>query len=114
MYEAHVGGWEVALVLFIIGYILYRMDKVKVAKILHMILRLMYIIIIVAGAGMLVMTDFADWTLLVKGILGIVAIGLIEMAMVRASKRVPSTGFFIGALVLFVLVILIGYGVILR
>lgn len=110
--ESHVGAWEVAFVLLIVGYLLYRLRKEKVAKILHMILRLMAVIIVVSGGWMLFQFHAADVLYYVKGLLGIVTIGLMEMALVRGSKGTPSHGFFIGALVLLVIVILIGYRVI--
>lgn len=109
--QSHVGAWEVALVLLIIGYILYRMDKNKVGKVLHMILRLMFVIIIVSGVWMLFQFRAADVLYYIKGILGIMTVGLMEMSLLRAAKDKPSGGFFIGALVLLVIVIMIGYRV---
>lgn len=110
--ESHVGAWETAFVLLIVGYILYRAGKHRIAKILHMILRLMAVIIVVSGAWMLFQFHTTDVLYYSKGLLGITAIGLMEMALVRGAKNTPSVGFFAGALVLLVLVILIGYRVI--
>jgi hypothetical protein len=110
--ESHVGAWEAAFVLLIVGYILYLVNKHTIAKILHMILRLMAVIIVGSGLWMLFQFHAGDVLYYVKGLLGIVTIGLMEMALVRGSKNTPSAGFFAGALVLLVLVILIGYRVI--
>jgi uncharacterized membrane protein SirB2 len=110
--ESHVGAWEVAFVLLIVGYILYRVNKHTIAKVLHMILRLMAVIIVGSGVWMLFQFHAGDVLYYVKGLLGIATIGLMEMALVRGSKNTPSVGFFAGALVLLVLVILIGYRVI--
>ncbi|UFJ39551.1 YisL family protein [Brevibacillus humidisoli] len=110
--QSHVGAWEVAFVLLIIGYVLYRLDKQKIAKVIQMILRLMYVIIAVSGIWMLLAFRTDDPLYYIKGLLGIATISLAEMAMVRASKQRPSLGFLIGCLVLFVVVILIGYRVI--
>ncbi len=110
--ESHVGAWEVAFVLLIVGYILYRAGKQRIAKVLHMILRLMAVIILVSGAWMLFQFRAAEPLYYVKGLLGFLTIGLMEMALVRAGKGTPSIGFFAGALVLLVVVILIGYRVI--
>ena len=109
--ESHVGGWEVALVLLIIGYILYRAGKERVARILHMILRLMIIIIAVSGIWMLFAYHAGDVLYYVKGILAILAFGLMEMSLGRARRNEASIGFFVGALMLLVVVILIGYRV---
>jgi uncharacterized membrane protein SirB2 len=107
--ESHIGGWEVAFVLLIIGYILYRVGKAKAGKIVHMLLRLMIVITLLSGAGLLFSFHATDFYYYVKGILAIVVFGLMEMSMVRASKNKPSTGFFIGAIAAMVLVILLGY-----
>lgn len=109
--EAHVGGWEVAFVLLIVGYILYRAGKAKVAKILHMLLRLMVVIILVTGAWLLFQFHTSDAYYYVKGLLAIVVFGLMEMSLGRARKQENSIGFFIGTLVVMVLVILLGYRV---
>ncbi|QRG66511.1 YisL family protein [Brevibacillus choshinensis] len=109
--EAHVGGWEVAFVLLIIGYILYRVGKTKVAKVLHILLRLMMVIILVSGAWLLFQFHTSDIYYYVKGLLAIVTFGLMEMSLGRARKQEGSTGFFIGALVVIVVVIMLGYRV---
>jgi uncharacterized membrane protein SirB2 len=110
--ESHVGGWEVAFVLLIIGYILYRAGKERVAKILHMILRLMIVIIAVSGIWMLFAFRAGDWLYYVKGLLALIVFGLMEMSLGRARRNEASIGFFVGALALMVIVILIGYRVI--
>lgn len=107
--ESHVGGWEVAFVLLIIAYILHRMGKAKAGKILHMILRLMIVIILASGAGLLFSYHATDVYFYIKAILALVVFGLMEMSLGRASRQQPSLGFFIGAIVLMVVVILFGY-----
>jgi len=109
--EAHVGSWEVAFVLLIVGYILYRAGKARVAKILHMLLRLMVVIIFVTGAWLLFQFHASDVYFYVKGVLAIAAFGLMEMCLGRARRQEGGIGFFIGALVLLVIVIMLGYRV---
>ncbi|WP_376717852.1 YisL family protein [Brevibacillus aydinogluensis] len=110
--EAHVGGWEVAFILLIVGYILFRLGKEKVGNIVHMFLRVMMVIVVVTGGWMLFKFHTGDVLYYVKGLLGIVVFGLMEMALGRARRQEASIGFFVGALALMVLVILIGYRVI--
>ncbi|GAA4708426.1 DUF1516 family protein [Brevibacillus fulvus] len=110
--HAHVGAWEAAFVLYIIAYILVRLRQNRIAKILHMILRLLFVIIVVSGLWMLFAYMAGEVRYYIKGILGLVTIGLIEMTMGRATKGKANLSFFILSLVLFVLVILIGYQVI--
>ncbi|MGG1658515.1 YisL family protein [Brevibacillus sp. NRS-1366] len=109
--EAHIGGWEVAFVLLIVGYILYRLGKAKAGKIVHMLLRLMIVIILVSGLWMLFQYHASDFYFYVKGILAIITFGLMEMSLGRARRQDASLGFFIGALVVMVLVIMLGYRV---
>lgn len=109
--KAHVGSWEVAFVLLIIGYILYRIGKEKAAKGLHMLLRLMLVIILVTGAWMLFQFHATDVYYYIKGVLAIAAFGLMEMGLGRARRQEGSIGFFIGALVVLVIVIMLGYRV---
>ncbi|MED1724827.1 YisL family protein [Brevibacillus parabrevis] len=109
--ESHVGGWEVAIVLLIVAYFLYRAGKEKVGKIVHMLLRLMMVIILVSGAWMLFTVHASEVYFYVKGLLAIVAFGLIEMSLGRAKRQEGSIGFFIGCLIVLVVVIMLGYRV---
>lgn len=110
--ESHVGAWEVAIVLLLVGYILYRMNKPKAAKVIQMILRLLYVIIVGSGIWMLFQFRSSDPLYYVKGLLGIVTVSLAERALSRAAKQQPSVGYLVATLVLFVVVILVGYRVI--
>ncbi|ASJ55353.1 YisL family protein [Brevibacillus formosus] len=109
--EAHVGSWEVAFVLLIVAYILYRVGKAKAGKIVHMLLRLMMVIILVSGAWMLFVGHATDFYYYVKGIIAVIAFGLMEMSLGKAKRQEGSIGFFIGCIVVLVLVILLGYRV---
>ena len=110
--ESHVGAWEVAIVLLLVGYILYRLDKQKAAKVIQMILRLLYVVIVGSGLWMLFQFHSSDPLYYLKGLLGIATIALAEIALKRAAHRHPSLSYLVAALVLFVVVILIGYRVI--
>lgn len=100
-----------AFVLLIVAYILYRAGKAKAGKIVHMLLRLMVVIILVSGAWLLFQFHTSDVYFYVKGILAIIAFGLMEMSLGRAKRQEGSIGFFIGALAVMVLVIMLGYRV---
>ncbi|WP_432774879.1 YisL family protein [Brevibacillus gelatini] len=109
--ESHVGSWEVAIVLLIVAYFLYRAGKEKAGKIVHMLLRLMMVIILVSGAWMLFTVHASEVYYYVKGLIAIVAFSLIEMSLGRAKRQEASMGFFIGCLVALVVVIMLGYRV---
>ncbi|WP_227936756.1 DUF1516 family protein [Alkalihalobacillus deserti] len=105
MSAAHGDSWYVTILLFVITYILIKMGVSKGAKILHMILRLFYIIMIFSGVVLLM--NVWDFALLyvIKGILAIVLIYAMEMILVKTKKgtigsRAPMYwGLFIVSLV---------------
>ncbi|ARK31545.1 DUF1516 family protein [Halalkalibacter krulwichiae] len=114
MYHAHVDSWWLTILLFVIAYFLLKAGKQKGAKIVHMILRLFYVIMIFSGVTLLISLQF-PFVYVLKGILALVLIYAIEMILVKTKKgtigsRAPMYwGLF--ALTL-VLVVLLGMGII--
>ncbi len=108
MTYAHGDSWWVMILLFIITYFLIRAGVNKGAKILHMILRLFYIIMIFSGVVLLFNWGFPAAYVL-KGILAIVLIYAMEMILVRTKKGTLGTkapmywGLFVIVLVIVVL-----------
>lgn len=114
LYQSHIGSWAILVLLFFVAYFLLKGGVHKGAKIVHMILRLFYIIMVVSGIGMLVNYSFPAMYV-VKGILAIVLIYAMEMLLVRTSKGTIGSKapmYWILVIVTLVLVILLGYGVI--
>ncbi len=85
MQHAHVDSWWLLIVLFLITYFLLRAGVNKGAKILHMIVRLFYIVMIFSGIYLLFMWGF-PLTHVLKGVLAIVLIYAMEMILVRTKK----------------------------
>lgn len=89
----HITTWVVAVVLFLIAAFMQRDSKGR--KILHMVLRLFYILIIITG-----LTLFIEWSSSdpmvygIKFLLGILTIGMMEMVLVRSKKQKPVTMFW--------------------
>ncbi|GAK11895.1 YisL family protein [Geomicrobium sp. JCM 19039] len=110
-FASHQGSWAFVAALFIVAYFLFTSHKNKPGKILHMILRLFFIIMLVSGVGMLFEMG---WPLvyIVKGILAVVMIGLMEMSLGKAKRGENGMGAFIGVIVLLVIVALMGFNVI--
>jgi len=99
MTHAHLTAMAVTLILFIVGVFLQRSGgKEKALKIIQMILRLFYLLIIITGAMMLFQTVFPILYIL-KALLGLVTIGMIEMVLTRSIKGKP-TGMFWGILII--------------
>lgn len=112
-YQSHIGSWAITILLFVISYILLKAGKNKGAKILHMILRLFYVIMVVSGVGMII--GGYPHIYMVKGLIAIVLIYSMEMLLVRTAKGTIGSkagmywGIFVVALII---VVLMGYGVI--
>ena len=109
MTHAHLTAMAVTLILFIVGVFLHKSGgKEKVLKIVQMILRLFYLLVILTGAMMLFQTTF-PFLYIIKALLGIVTIGMFEMVLTRSIKGKP-TGMFWGILILsLVVTIFLGF-----
>ncbi|MGH2317249.1 YisL family protein [Planococcus sp. 4-30] len=89
----HITTWVVAVILFLVAAFMQRDSKGR--KILHMVLRLFYILIIITG-----LTLFIEWSSSdpmvygIKFLLGILTIGMMEMVLVRSKKQKPVTMFW--------------------
>jgi hypothetical protein len=117
MIHAHVTSWLLALILFFVTYMLYKKNAGKKAKIFHMILRVLYLAILATGGHMLAgyLLDpgiVNQGPLIIKGTLGVVMIGLMEIILVqrkRGEGRVLNWVFFFITLLL---LLFYGYSVI--
>ncbi|MFA9559185.1 DUF1516 family protein [Evansella sp. AB-rgal1] len=113
MYFAHSDSWWVMMLLFIVAYFLFRKGIHKGAKILHMILRLFYIVMLFSGVVRLTVWNF-DLLYVAKGLLAIALIYAMEMILVKTKKGTIGTkapmywGIFGVSLVL---VLLLGFRV---
>lgn len=90
----HITTWVVALVLFLAAAFMDRESKGR--KILHMILRLFYILIIITGLALFIEWSSSDAMQYgMKFLFGILTIGMMEMVLVRSKKQKPVTLFWI-------------------
>ena len=116
MIDAHVTSWFLALILFFVTYMLYKKNAGKKSKILHMILRVLYLAILATGGHMLAgyLTDpgiVNQGPIIIKGTLGVVLIGLMEIILVqrkRGESRLLNWVFF---WITLLLVLFYGYSV---
>jgi hypothetical protein len=102
-FKAHQGSWGVLVVLYLISYIFSKQ------KITHMILRLFYVIMLVSGIGMLALGALQT-VFIVKLVIAVLAIGLMEMTILRKRRNEPTGAFFILLIVLVAVLVSIGYG----
>lgn len=98
MTHAHITTWVIALILFFVAVSMQKGGNSKAPKMVHMTLRLFYILIIVTGAILLIGLSSITLMYVIKVLAGIWVIGMLEMILVRSSKG-KSTGMFWGLLV---------------
>ncbi|WP_085521792.1 DUF1516 family protein [Tuberibacillus sp. Marseille-P3662] len=91
MLHSHVGLWTLAIVFFIISFILLKAGKDKGQTITHMILRLLYVLVFITGF-MLVNRYGFSLLAVIKGLFGLLVIAGMEMTLIRSKKR-ASSGF---------------------
>jgi Protein of unknown function (DUF1516) len=108
----HVTSWSLALILFIIALLLHNKGNEKSAKIVQMVLRLGYLLIIISGTLLLV--NYPDGIidgammgeLIVKVISGLWVIAALEMILVRGAKK-KTTALWWGQLVIALVIVLV-------
>ncbi|HET7629680.1 MAG TPA: DUF1516 family protein [Bacillales bacterium] len=110
--QVHIYSWTITLLLFVVVFILAKSGKApKPQKIIHMILRVFFVLTLLTGIGLVVSYNFASATL-IKGALGILLIVLMELITGKARDR-ERTGWLSAAFIVdLVLVFYFGYGVI--
>ncbi|MCM2675393.1 DUF1516 family protein [Alkalicoccobacillus plakortidis] len=118
-YQSHAGSWAFLLLFFLAAYFLFRFGKPKASKIIYMIVRLFYIIMLVSGIGMLVFNlnasaDIGNFvsgniSFLIKGLLAIMLIGIMEVIMGKTKRRETTGSLWIVFVVLMVAVVALGY-----
>ncbi|ADU31268.1 YisL family protein [Evansella cellulosilytica] len=110
--HSHALFWFVGIVVFFLTVIFINNGKAKASKILQMVLRLMYVLLLVTGIWLIVLNGFY-WSAVVKGLLAIWLIFVMEFISNRMAKgSLSGKGkaiFWIQFIVAFVLVLYFGY-----
>jgi cytochrome b561 len=102
--HAHITAWFIGLILFFVAVSMYKSGNQKGAKIVHMILRVFYILIILSGGMLISMSTMY----LLKGLVGIWIIGAMEMTLGKTSKQEKATAGWIQFIVALLLVLYLG------
>jgi hypothetical protein len=107
MTHAHITAWVVAVILLIV--LLFLQKQGKNTKVLHMILRVFYLLII--GTGIVMLFGLYQITLMyiLKSLLGIVLIGLFEMILVRGKKAANTKNLWVPFIIVFLVVLYLGF-----
>ncbi|MFL6556480.1 MAG: DUF1516 family protein, partial [Bacillus sp. (in: firmicutes)] len=94
MIHGHITAWLLALILFIVALFLHKGGKEKGAKIVHMILRVLYLLIIATGVGLLFSVFKIDVWYVLKAVVGLWVIGLFEMILSRVANKRRTSVFW--------------------
>lgn len=118
MLHLHLTALIIAVILFIAVYAMYKKDNTKenkTALILHMVLRVFYVLILFSGIMVYVgnmegISNAGDHMRYgIKALLGLFSIGFMEMAVVRLKKKsAKASMFLIICLVLIVATVILG------
>jgi len=101
----HITTWVVGLILFFIAL------AIKNPKVVHMILRVDYLLIIATGVALFIKgMDYGEGMLYgFKFIAGLLVIGMMEMALVKKGKGKPYTTFLVLVFVFFFITAFLGF-----
>ncbi|CEG22240.1 hypothetical protein BN1080_01162 [Planococcus massiliensis] len=92
--HVHITTWVIGIVLFLVAAFMNRDSKGR--KIVHMILRLFYILIIITGLALFIEWSSSDAMQYgLKFLFGLLTIGMMEMVLVRSKKQKPVTLFWV-------------------
>jgi hypothetical protein len=107
--HGHITAWVLALILFVVALFLLKSGKEKGAKIVQMILRVLYVIIFATGAGLLFSVYKIDVWYILKAVIGLWVIGLFEMILARVASKRRTSVFWIQFIIAWVLVLYLGF-----
>ncbi|KGX83934.1 YisL family protein [Pontibacillus marinus] len=114
MTHLHITSWVLALILLGVAVWLYRFGKAKPGKIVHMILRLDFLLILYSGGSLIgnYFEGISGFTgeLIIKVIAGIWTIAAIEMIANKAKKRQPARTWWIQFFIAFIIAVVLGFG----
>jgi hypothetical protein len=109
MTHAHLTAWFLALVLFFIALGLHKGGKQKGAKIVQMILRLFYVLILLTGAMLLFSIATISFLYILKAVVGLWIIAAFEMILGKTVKNANASGSWIQLIIAFILVLYLGF-----
>ncbi|MBY0121068.1 YisL family protein [Bacillus sp. S/N-304-OC-R1] len=109
MIHAHITTWVLAIVLFLVALGLHKSGKTRALKVVQMILRLFYLLIIGTGIWILSSLHSISMLYILKSLLGVVVIGFFEMILVRTIKGKNTAMFWVLFLIAFIAVLYLGF-----
>lgn len=92
--HAHITSWVIGLILFVVALALHNGGNAKGRKIVQMVLRIFYVLILITG--ILLFSKHQSYSPALYGLKflgGVIVIAMMEMILVRLSKG-KGTGLF--------------------
>src|SRR5690625_2844295 len=106
----HITGWVLAFILLFVVSNYYRQAKGSRGKVLHMILRLMYLVILFSGISLFMSYHQISGELIIKVVAGLWAIVSMEMITVRTRKQLPVKSWWYQFAAVALIAIILGFG----
>ncbi|GAA0491603.1 YisL family protein [Salinibacillus aidingensis] len=111
MTHLHITAWVLALILFAIVLAFSNQSgKEKPAKILHMILRLDYLLILYSGGDLFANYGSMSGELIIKAIAGLWVIIAMEVIAVRKQKGGATKSWWTQLVIAFIIALVLGFG----
>ncbi|MEI5906495.1 YisL family protein [Bacillus spongiae] len=108
--HAHITTWVIALILFFVAFALHRSGKAQGMKVVHMVLRLFYLLIIITGGVLFINHQTIQPAVYgMKMLVGLLVIGMMEMVLVRLTKNKSTRIAWILFVVSFIAALYLGY-----
>ncbi|WP_280769207.1 YisL family protein [Salipaludibacillus daqingensis] len=108
--HTHIFTWVVALILFFVALSLFKNGMAKQMKIVHMVLRLFYVLILITGIILFVNFGSIDHMMYgLKFATGLAVIGFSEMVLVKLNKGKSAKGVTIGLIISFIITLYLGF-----
>ena len=114
MTHMHITAWTLGLILFIIALNLYKKRDQKIATIVHMVLRMIYLFIIITG-GLLTWNYFQGYEMpmvgevIVKAIAGGWIVVMMELILTGTKRGKTKRAEWIQFWIALVIVIVLGF-----
>ena len=109
MIHSHITAWLLAVILFFVAFGLYKSGKARGAKVVHMILRLFYLLIIATGIWILGSISSISALYVIKSLAGVFVIAMLELILVSTAKSKKPTMYWLLFAVSFVFVLYLGF-----
>src|SRR5699024_512202 len=108
----HITSWVLAFILLAVVVMLHKQGNAKAGKIVQMILRLDYLVILYSGGDLLAVYFNGEDTFLaiIKALAGIWVIVAMEMIAVKTAKDKPVGSWWIQFIISVLITLILGFG----